>query len=210
MAWTTPMFGGTKDQATGRWHRVLLRPASVHGPCSREVQPAAVLMAVVAFVMAVMAFTAGLAALQRPAHALSGISEIAGQPVACRDFRGRTVVNMAVDKLGDVGFARVINTVPYILMDPEIMRTLPVKLQVFFYAHECAHHVLGHWFHPTVHSEREADCWAVRKYRDNGYLTRQDVKDFAPWLAKSRGTRFGHLPGPQRADFLLACFDGND
>lgn len=173
--------------------------------CAVDVSSRLDLIATVLLTLAI-----GLAVLHRPAQALSGISEIAGQPVGCKDFRGRSVVNMAVARLGDVGFARVINTVPYILIDPEIMRTLPAKLQMFFYTHECAHHVLGHWFNPTVNSEREADCWAIRKHRDSGYLTRQDVVDFAPWLAKSRGTRFGHLPGPMRAKHLLACFDTDE
>ncbi|MEL7048022.1 MAG: hypothetical protein AAFO75_03515, partial [Pseudomonadota bacterium] len=122
----------------------------------------------------------------KPAHARMNLMEIAGTPITCTDFRGRSVVNMAVAKLGDVGFARVINTVPYILLDPEVLRTLPKKLQLFFYSHECAHHVLGHWFNPTVNSEREADCWAIKKHRDSGILSRQDVVDFAPWLRNSR------------------------
>ncbi|MEO1204908.1 MAG: hypothetical protein AAFV45_01115 [Pseudomonadota bacterium] len=143
----------------------------------------------------------------KPVEARVTIAEIAGMPVNCTDFRGRAVVNMSISRLGDVGFARVINTVPYILVDPEIMRTLPKKLQLFFYSHECAHHVLGHWFNPTRESEREADCWAVQKHRDNGDFSRQDVVNFAPWLRKSRGSSWGHLPGPERAAYLLACFD---
>ncbi|MEM1371440.1 MAG: hypothetical protein AAGG72_04320 [Pseudomonadota bacterium] len=127
--------------------------------------------------------------------------------MSCIDFRGRTVVNMTVARLGDVGFARVINTVPYILMDPELLRRLPTKLQHFFYEHECAHHVLGHWFNPTINSEREADCWAIKKHRDEGHLTRQEVVNFAPWLKSSRGSPWGHLPGPERAKHLVACFD---
>lgn len=145
----------------------------------------------------------------RPADARVTVAEIAGTPVACTDFRGRSVVNMAVARLGDVGFARVINTVPYILLDPEVLRTLPKKLQLFFYAHECAHHVLGHWFNPTASSEREADCWAIQKHRDSGALSRQDVVNFAPWLSKSRGSTWGHLPGPKRAEYLLSCFDAS-
>lgn len=141
------------------------------------------------------------------AQARPGAFEIAGTPAVCKDFRGRSVVTMAVASLGDVGFARVINTVPYILMDPEVLRTLPKKLQIFFFSHECAHHVLGHWFNPTARSEQEADCWAIRKMRDAGELTRQNVLDFTPWIRKSRGSPLGHLPGPERAEHLVACFD---
>lgn len=117
------------------------------------------------------------------------------------------MITMTVASLGDVGYARVINTVPYILMDPEVLRTLPSKLQAFFFTHECAHHVLGHWFNPTSKSEQEADCWAIRKMRDSGEVSRQDVIDFTPWIRNSRGSPLGHLPGPERATYLVSCFD---
>lgn len=133
---------------------------------------------------------------------------VAGMPMNCTDFRGRTVLALKVSNLGDVGRAWVVNTVPYILLDPELMRRLPKPLQIFFYVHECAHHKLGHWYNPTGKSEKEADCWAIEYGRDRGILQRQMVVDFEPWLAKSRGSAFGHLPGRERVQHLLACFDG--
>lgn len=125
----------------------------------------------------------------------------------CKDFRGRSVLALEVSDLGDVGRAWVVNTVPYILLDPEVLRTLPKPLQQFFYMHECAHHVLGHWYNPTRNSEKEADCWAVAHGRDSGLFRRQTVVDFAPWLRKSKGSAFGHLPGRQRVEHMLSCFD---
>src|SRR5690606_40722156 len=50
-------------------------------------------------------------------------------------------------------------------------------------------------------------CWAIRYGRDTGLFRRQEVADFAPWLAASKGSPFGHLPGPLRARHLLECFD---
>ena len=132
---------------------------------------------------------------------------IAGQRVSCKDIRGMAVHTMRVANLGDVGRAGVINRVPVIAIDPEIIGRLPDKLQLFFYQHECAHHVLGHWFQMKLSMETEADCWAVRHGRDNGIFSRDDIKSFAPFLAKSGGSPFGHLPGPKRAKHLLTCFD---
>lgn len=132
---------------------------------------------------------------------------VAGQAMDCTDFRGRSVLAIKVTDLGDVGRAWVVNTVPYILLDPEVLRTLPKPLQIFFYAHECAHHTLGHWYNPSPQSEREADCWAINYGRNAGFFRRQTVVDFEPWLAKSKGSRFGHLPGPQRVKYMLSCFD---
>ncbi len=132
---------------------------------------------------------------------------VAGKPMSCTDFRGRSVLAVNVLQLGDVGRAWVVNTVPYILVDPEVMRTLPNALQIFFYAHECAHHVLGHWYDPSPDSEKEADCWAINYGRDEGIFLRQTVVDFGPWLAKTKGSAWGHLPGQARVQHMLACFD---
>lgn len=135
---------------------------------------------------------------------------IAGSSVGCRDFRGTSVTTIKVDELGDVGRAWVVNMSPYIVMDSHLLHRLPAKLQLFFYAHECAHHVLGHWYRPSVDNEKEADCWAIRYGRDAGIFRRQEIVDFAPWLAASKGSRYGHLPGPLRARFLLECFDSSE
>lgn len=140
--------------------------------------------------------------------AASPAFHVAGRPMSCTDFRGRSVMALNVSNLGDVGRAWVVNTVPYILVDPEVMRTLPRPLQIFFYAHECAHHVLGHWYNPSQNSEKEADCWAINYGREEGIFARQTVVDFGPWLAKTKGSAWGHLPGRQRVLHMLACFDG--
>ena len=149
-----------------------------------------------------------LAPAPKSTEAASSSFRVAGMPMSCKDFRGRTVLALQVSDLGDVGRIWVVNTVPYILLDPELMRTLPRPLQIFFYAHECAHHVLGHWYNRTLSSEKEADCWAIKYGRDRDIFRRQMVVDFEPWLAKSRGSIFGHLPGRERVKHMLACFDG--
>ncbi|MGD9668109.1 MAG: hypothetical protein AB7U75_03530 [Hyphomicrobiaceae bacterium] len=146
-------------------------------------------------------------AAQEQKSSVPGETTIAGWAVSCKDIRGVAVTTMQVANLGDVGRAGVINRVPIIAIDPEIIGRLPNKLQLFFYQHECAHHVLGHWFQMSLTMETDADCWAIRHGRDNGIFSRDDVMSFAPFLAKSGGSPFGHLPGPQRAKQLLSCFD---
>lgn len=125
----------------------------------------------------------------------------------CEDFRGLTVRTLRLTELGDVGSARVIGRVPVILLDPDRLAKLPAKMQQFFFGHECAHHVLGHSFSATASSEKEADCWSVKNGRDKGLFTRADVEGWAPHFAHSRGSPAGHLPGPERAKRLIACFD---
>ena len=132
---------------------------------------------------------------------------IGGMPMRCYDFRGKAVQTLFMTELGDVGRASIIARMPVIQLDPDRMATLPPKMQVFFYMHECAHHVLAHVIRPTLESERDADCWSINYGRWAGFLTRKDVEEFAPFFAKSNGSRFGHLPGPERQAYLLMCFD---
>lgn len=154
---------------------------------------------------------AGLTAATPAAPARAGGLEvdpvIGGTPMRCYDFRGVLVRTVRETQLGDVGRAWIVVRMPVIALDDERMATLPPKLQLFFYGHECAHHVLGHLFNPTPSSEQEADCWAIKFERDKGLLTRADVESFAPFLAASNGSPFGHLPGPKRQALLLKCFD---
>lgn len=132
---------------------------------------------------------------------------IGGAKMKCQDFRGVVVRTTRMTQLGDVGRAWYIQRMPVIALDPDRLATLPPKMQIFFYGHECAHHVLGHYFNQTTASEREADCWSINHGREQGFFTRTDVEGFAPFLAHSKGSPFGHLPGPQRAAFLVSCFD---
>jgi hypothetical protein len=132
---------------------------------------------------------------------------IGDNPMRCYDYRGAAVWTLMTADLGDVGRASIIGRMPVISLDSDRMRSLPGKMQVFFYMHECAHHVLGHMRRPTLESEREADCWAVNYGRWIGLLTRKDIEAFAPYLVRSNGSKFGHLPGRERLAYLLTCFD---
>jgi hypothetical protein len=132
---------------------------------------------------------------------------VGGFALHCRDFRGVVVRTVSTTELGDVARAWIVRTTPIIALDPDRLATLPGKMQVFFYGHECAHHVLAHNFYPTPSSENDADCWSIQHGRDSGLFTREDVEGFAPYLASSKGSPFGHLPGPEREAHLLQCFD---
>lgn len=125
----------------------------------------------------------------------------------CRDFRGQLVHSINLDDLGDVAHARIVNRMPIITLNQERLSSLPEKLQIFFLNHECAHHVLGHIFFPSPTSENEADCWSIKFGRREGIFSREHILAFAPYLATSRGSAYGHLPGPVRSARLVACFD---
>lgn len=129
--------------------------------------------------------------------------------VACRDFRNRPVRTIEAPALGDVGRAEFVEGFPVIMLDPGLMSALPANLQTFFKLHECGHHMMGHLFAPTTDSEKEADCWAVKEARKQGLLE-ADIEAWKPYFAQSRGSKIGHLPGPERVEFLLACWRGRD
>jgi hypothetical protein len=135
---------------------------------------------------------------------------IGGHPMRCYDFRGGVVRTLKTTELGDVGRASIIARMPIISLDSDRMRALPPTLQVFFFMHECAHHVLGHVIRPTLQSERDADCWSVNYGRWAGLFARMDVLNWAPYFARSNGSRFGHLAGPQRQAYILRCYDEPD
>lgn len=157
-----------------------------------------------------LAITALFAAAPPPAQAEGGLQStiaIDGTTLQCKDFRGQIVRTIQMDDIGDVAQARIINRMPIITLNQSRMSTLPAKMQIFFFNHECAHHVMAHVFNPSPTSENEADCWSIKTGRDTGLFTRADVEAFAPHMAHSRGSPFGHLPGPERAKRLVACFD---
>lgn len=130
-----------------------------------------------------------------------------GRDLTCTDYLGRQVRTYAVAGLGDAGWSEIFFRMPVIKLDPDVLRTLPGKMQVFFFLHECGHHKLGHLLSGTGDPEPEADCWAVKTGRDSGFYRREDVVAFGRFFALSNGTRAGHLPGPKRHAFLLNCFD---
>lgn len=130
-----------------------------------------------------------------------------GRNLTCTDYLGRQVRTYTVAGLGDAGWSEIFFRVPVIKLDPDVLRTLPGKMQVFFFLHECGHHKLGHLLSGSGEAEPEADCWAIKTGRDSGFYGRADVMAFERFFALSNGSHLGHLPGPERHAFLLKCFD---
>ncbi len=158
-----------------------------------------------AFLLALMMLALGVRVTK--AEGLEVQPTIGDVPMRCYDFRGAVVRTLLTTDLGDVGRASIIARMPIISLDSDRMRALPPTLQIFFYMHECAHHVLAHVINPTLQSERDADCWSANYGRWAGLFVRKDVEAWAPYFAKSNGSKFGHLAGPERQAYILNCFD---
>ena len=162
---------------------------------------------------AILAFAIGLMIVLIAAHTvaaqegLGGKTFVAGVSLGCADFRGRPVQTYETSGLGDVARSTLYGRIPVITLDTEVMASLSGKLQIFFYLHECAHHVLGHMFAPQPDSEKEADCWSIKIGRDQSYFNLSDVKSFTNRIMSSPGSARGHLPGRERMAHLLECFE---
>jgi hypothetical protein len=130
----------------------------------------------------------------------------------CRDFRGTPVASISRPNLGDVAVATYDgNGNPVILYDPNVLTWLSPQTRLFFYGHECGHHVLAHAVRNIpFQAEQEADCFGIRELFKRGLLDSDDLLAIQTDLARMARGDWTHLPGPQRAINLEACLDGAD
>lgn len=84
-----------------------------------------------------------------------------------------------------------------IILSPRVF-TLPKSQQLFWYTHECAHHIFGS-------NEAVADCWSVEQGRMQGWL---DIAEFEALEAKIHRLPgdASHARGPERAAYLRSCY----
>jgi hypothetical protein len=75
---------------------------------------------------------------------------------------------------------------------------MPLAVQAFVYAHECAHHLYGT-------DENVADCWAVKIGRNQGFIDGGAVQQICQsvWISPGDWT---HFPGPIRCQNMTSCF----
>lgn len=128
---------------------------------------------------------------------------IAGVPVYCTSYSGQPVALIPDYYLPDVGQA-IPGNPPIIKLNPNVLSRMTPLMQIFWYGHECAHHLLG-----PANSEINADCWSIRTMRDQGILRRQQVPELMAQISSTSGSMWGHLPGPYRAQHFANCFDSN-
>jgi hypothetical protein len=134
---------------------------------------------------------------------------IGGMPVYCNDFRGIPVTLIANPALNDVGMATLGPAgQPVMILNPTVVGAMPPAMQLFWYGHECAHHALGHIARRGITNEAEADCWAVRTGRQQGWFPPQAFQYLIAYLGNSPGSAWGHLPGPARVQNMMACYQG--
>jgi hypothetical protein len=119
----------------------------------------------------------------------AGSAFIGGKRMSC--YAANVVLN---DKLPGPGFA----VDGELWFNPKYLRNYPPVVQRFIFMHECGHQYVGI-------DETAADCWAVARGKQQGWLTEQGVALAckAIWNTASDGA---HLDGPVRCEALKQCF----
>lgn len=118
----------------------------------------------------------------------------------CQDPFGRPVRSEQATHIPDVAIATAQGNGPVILYNPFVLANLPPIVRRYFYAHECAHHRLGHILigQNNITAEQAADCWAAHAVQRAG-ATAAEMNVIAQTLASFGPGDWTHLPGPQRA-----------
>lgn len=125
---------------------------------------------------------------------------IGGVPLSCVSHTGQQVLAVPNWNLPDVGRAMP-GMPPTIELNPNVLAQLTPKMQMFWYGHECAHHVLG-----GMNSEVNADCWSIKTMRNQGFLSPQELPQLQAQIVNTPGSMWGHLPGPHRAQLFAQCY----
>ena len=87
-----------------------------------------------------------------------------------------------------------------IYLNPQILGTYPAVTRQFIFLHECGHQFVGY-----DNRERAADCWAIRRGRQQGWLNQPALDRICRSMQYWPGNDV-HLPGPARCAALRSCF----
>lgn len=109
------------------------------------------------------ALTTGASAAEPARLESDGSIVIAGKRLRCQNVRARLdrrLPNLGAAIMGE----RVL------LINPTMIARMPETVQVFVFHHECGHHHAGA-------SELRADCWAVERGLEAGWLDRKGLAE---------------------------------
>ena len=86
-----------------------------------------------------------------------------------------------------------------IILNPSKLEDLSKAIRLYVYAHECGHQKYGA-------KETKADCYAVKRGKREGWLTREGMDEICTFLEPHPGD-WVHPPGPKRCEIMAKCFD---
>jgi hypothetical protein len=85
----------------------------------------------------------------------------------------------------------------FVLLNPARFAALPLTLKRYAYAHECGHQYVGY-------DEGEADCYAVRRGRREGWLDAAAMDEICAFISHSKGDGV-HALGARRCLMMRQC-----
>lgn len=122
-------------------------------------------------------------------HVPAGRLAYDGQSFRCGRFSA--VLDPKLDDYGAAYFG-------FILLNPVRFATLPLTLKRYAYAHECGHQYVGY-------DEGEADCYAIRRGRSEGWLDAAALNEVCDFISRSKGDG-AHALGARRCAMMRRCF----
>jgi hypothetical protein len=118
-----------------------------------------------------------------------GALVISGRPVRCGNAR-----NVLDPRLPNLGVAER----GLIVVNPRLLRRWPETVRLFVFHHECGHLHVGA-------SEMAADCWAVKRGVEQGWLDRNGLQQVCRSFGNGPATST-HPSGARRCASLDRCF----
>lgn len=86
----------------------------------------------------------------------------------------------------------------FIIINPKRFETLPLIVKLYAYTHECGHQYMGR-------DETQADCFAIRRGRQEGWLDEAGLQEICNFIGRSKGDAL-HLAGRERCALLRRCY----
>lgn len=86
----------------------------------------------------------------------------------------------------------------FIMLNPKRFEQMPLTLKRYAYTHECGHQYVGF-------GEDDADCYAVRRGRAEGWLDAAGMDEICAFISRSKGDDL-HDVGTQRCELMRQCF----
>lgn len=147
----------------------------------------------------------GLPGLARAQPVTPYHPRIAGVSMTCMSSQGVRVAFVPNTSLADVGlwFPGWPGVPAHVEYNPGLLARLPREVQLFWFGHACAHAV------PVdMAGEEGADCGSIQLLKKQGLVSRAQVGELQSYFRNAPvGGPWGHRPGPERAQRLLACYD---
>jgi Zn-dependent peptidase ImmA (M78 family) len=129
---------------------------------------------------------------------------------------GRLAIVVEDDALDTPAFAKILNRVPTIAINTNLLNAINPLVQIFIIAHGCGHLIaspdLTAAYHQSVDPDREkiADRIGIRLMRDQLHLSAQRAQVIADAFSNTKGARPEYLPGPLRQKWIVACYQTKD